>query len=213
MEDLKNVMEKDTITSLELVDQINFFRKEEGKKKDLRHDTLLNIIRDEFEEEIQDQKILELFRDVEVGNGAIKKSPYYILNLSQAKQVLMRESKFVRRAVIHYIEELEKQLENTDTKYLKEQAAQMTELENRIEALERGYKQSQIDEPVTVSGYARLKGVFLETFICANIGKMATHICQTHNIPIKRLYDARYGFINAYPVKVLDRVFDMYFNR
>ena len=40
MEDLKNVMEKDTITSLELVDQINFFRKEEGKKKDLRHDTL-----------------------------------------------------------------------------------------------------------------------------------------------------------------------------
>ena len=121
MEDLKNVMEKDTITSLELVDQINFFRKEEGKKKDLRHDTLLNIIRDEFEEEIQDQKILELFRNVEVGNGAIKKSPYYILNLSQAKQVLMRESKFVRRAVIHYIEELEKQLENTDTKYLKEQ--------------------------------------------------------------------------------------------
>ena len=32
MENLKNVMEKDTITSLELVEQINFFRKEEGKK-------------------------------------------------------------------------------------------------------------------------------------------------------------------------------------
>ena len=209
MEDLKNVMEKDTITSLELVDQINFFRKEEGKKTETQHKTLLEIIRNEFEEEINEQKILPVTYKDKKGEDR----PMYILNLSQAKQVLMRESKFVRRAVIHYIEDLEKQLENTDTKYLKEQAAQMTELENRIEALERGYKQSQIDEPVTVSGYARLKGVFLETFICANIGKMATHICQTHNIPIKRLYDARYGFINAYPVKVLDRVFNMYFNR
>lgn len=209
MENLKNVMEKDTITSLELVEQINFFRKEEGKKTKTQHYDLLKIIRDEFEEEINQGKISVVTYTDKKGEDR----PMYILTLSQAKQVLMRESKFVRRAVIHYIEDLEKQLENTDTKYLKEQAAQMTELENRIEALERGYKQSQIDEPVTVSGYARLKGVFLETFICANIGKMATHICQTHNIPIKRLYDTRYGFINAYPVKVLDRVFDMYFNR
>ena len=33
MENLKNVMEKDTITSLELVEQINFFRKEEGQNE------------------------------------------------------------------------------------------------------------------------------------------------------------------------------------
>jgi hypothetical protein len=103
---------KDTITSLELVEQINIFRKQEGKKKDLRHDTLLNIIRNEFEDEIQAQKILELFYEVEVGNGAKKKYPMYILTLDQAKQILMRESKFVRRAMIHYIEELEHQVNN-----------------------------------------------------------------------------------------------------
>lgn len=97
-----------------------------------------------------------------MGNGAIKKSPYYILTLSQAKQVLMRESKFVRRAVIHYIEDLEKQLENIDTKYLKEQAAQMTELENRIEALERGYKQSQIS--VRICKIKR--GIFRNVYLC-----------------------------------------------
>lgn len=33
MENLKNVMEKDTITSLELVEQINFFQKRRGKEK------------------------------------------------------------------------------------------------------------------------------------------------------------------------------------
>lgn len=98
---------KDTITSLELVEQINIFRQQEGKKKYLRHDNLLRIIKGEFEEEIQALKIEELFYEVEVGNGAKKKNPMYILTLDQAKQILMRESKFVRRAMIHYIEELE----------------------------------------------------------------------------------------------------------
>lgn len=209
MENL-SILTKDTITSLELVEQINFFRKQEGRKTEIQHKTLLTIIRNEFEEEIHEQKIILMFQNVEIGNGATKKRPYYILTLNQAKQVLMRESVAVRRAVIKYIEHLEKQLENSDTKHLKEQSKQMEDLESRIEALEKGYKQTQINDFITVSGYARLKGVFLNTFICSNIGKMATHICQTHNIEIKRLYDSRYGFINAYPVKVLENVFERY---
>lgn len=35
----------------------------------------------------------------------------YILTYNQAKQVLLRESKFVRRAVIHYVERLEEELQ------------------------------------------------------------------------------------------------------
>lgn len=49
---------KETITSLELVEQINYFRKQEGKLIKLQHYTLLEIIRDEFQEEINAQKIL-----------------------------------------------------------------------------------------------------------------------------------------------------------
>lgn len=41
---------KDTITSLELLEQINIFRREEGNKSELLHKNLLAIIRDEFEE-------------------------------------------------------------------------------------------------------------------------------------------------------------------
>ena len=55
----QGIIPKKTITSLELVEQINLFRKEEGKETELRHDTMLSIIRDEFEEEISLQKILE----------------------------------------------------------------------------------------------------------------------------------------------------------
>lgn len=116
------LIKKQTITSLELTKQINIFRKEEydykiknnlslgkvelknGHYTELRHDTLLNIIRDEFEKEITDQKILGSKYKDESG----KENPYFELTLDQAKQILMRESKFVRKAMIDYINKLEK---------------------------------------------------------------------------------------------------------
>lgn len=111
---------KKQITSLELLDQVNLFRKEEYKEKlkdgtltkaekkkgkftELLHKSLLDIIRDEFSEEITEQKILpSTYKDT---TG--RKLPMFILTLNQAKQVLLRESKYVRRAIIAYIEVLE----------------------------------------------------------------------------------------------------------
>lgn len=111
---------KEMITSLELVKQINIFREQEYNYKiqnglelgkveekngcytELRHDTLLNIIRDEFEEEITDQKILgSTYKD-----NSGKDCPMFELTLEQAKQVLIRESKFVRKAILQYIKKL-----------------------------------------------------------------------------------------------------------
>lgn len=115
---------KNQITSKELLEQINLFREEEykeklknntlteaqkrrGKSVKLEHYDLLDIIRDEFSEELQEGKISVLFYKAKIGNGATKENPYFILTLNQAKQVLLRESKYVRRAIIHYIEVLE----------------------------------------------------------------------------------------------------------
>ena len=82
-----------------------------GKFTELRHDTLLNIIKDEFEEEITNQKILES----EYKDSTGKKNQMYILTLEQCKQVLMRESKFVRRGVLDYIHKLEEYIKNTQS--------------------------------------------------------------------------------------------------
>ena len=100
------LMNKDHFTSLELVDLINQYREQEGNKTPLRHDTMLGIIRDEFEEEISLQNILES----NYRNDRGKEYPMFVLSLSQSRQVLVRESKFVRKAVIAYIDKLEKTL-------------------------------------------------------------------------------------------------------
>lgn len=114
------VKNKKTLSSLELLEQINLFRQEEYKEKrknntlteaekkkgnftELLHKSLLDIIRDEFSEEINEQKILP----VEYKDKKGEKRPMFLLTLNQAKQVLLRESKYVRRAIINYIEVLE----------------------------------------------------------------------------------------------------------
>lgn len=94
---------KETMTSLELVKEINVFREEEGNRSELKHSDLLKIIRDEFEDEINEGKI----SSVEYKDSKGEMRPMFSLTLSQAKQVLVRESKFVRKAVVAYIERLE----------------------------------------------------------------------------------------------------------
>ena len=96
------------ITSIEVLDQINLFRNKEGNRKELRHDTLRSIIKDEFEAEVLSQNILE--KSIPSRNG--RPLAIFEMSLSQAKQILLRESKFVRRAVLLYIEQLEKSIKS-----------------------------------------------------------------------------------------------------
>lgn len=100
------LLQNKTISSLELVQQINIFRKEDGSKNDLEHYNLLAIIREEFEEEIADLKI----QVSEYKDKSGKSNTMFNLSLNEAKQVLVRESKIVRKAVIAYIEKLEQEL-------------------------------------------------------------------------------------------------------
>ena len=103
---MKVLENKNMITSLEILEQINIFRKQEGNRAELLHKTLLEIIRDEFSEEITEQKILLSEYKDKTG----RKLPMFKLTIPQGKQILVRESKFVRKAVIHYLEELEDRL-------------------------------------------------------------------------------------------------------
>lgn len=79
-----NLKVKNEMTSLELVEQINFFRKK-GSKNKLLHKNLMAVIRDEFQEEINELKI----QPVEYRDKKGEKRPMFILTLSQAKQELV----------------------------------------------------------------------------------------------------------------------------
>lgn len=61
-------MKKDKITSLDLLKQINYYRKQEGNRVELQHYDLLKIIRDEFSEEVNERKISPVKNEKDAGN-------------------------------------------------------------------------------------------------------------------------------------------------
>ena len=197
---------KETITSLELLEEINLFREEESKsnplneRKLLRHDTLRSIIKDEFEEEILSQDILE--KSISSNGG--RPTSVYILSLGQAKQVLVRESKFVRKAVICYIDKLEKSLSNkfsipqTYSEALLLASNQAKQIEEQSKQLEEQKPKVEFFDQVTDSKDA------IDMAQCAKILNMGigrnrlfeflrSHaILDRNNIPFQRYIDCGY---------------------
>lgn len=174
MNELQN---KNTFTSLELTELINQFRREEGDRKELEHKDLLKIIRLEFEEEINEGKI----SPVEYADKKGEKRPMFILNLQQSRQVLVRESKFVRKAVIKYIDELENKLRGqfqvptTFADALRLAAEQQERIEKL--ALDNKVKDQQILELQPKASYYDLilqcKDLLSMTVIAKDYGKSA----------------------------------------
>lgn len=137
-------LSKESINSKELLKQINYFRELEYKEREangtlteaqkkrghyieLRHDNLLRTIRDEFN--IQDNHLnfeavknkiiptsVEGIFETTYRDEKGELRPMFILTIDQAKQVLMRESKVVRKAVIQYLNLLEKRIRELERK-------------------------------------------------------------------------------------------------
>jgi phage antirepressor YoqD-like protein len=101
-------------TSIYLVEQINFFRQQEENPKELLHKNFLGKIEREFEEEINGLKILPVeYKDQK---GEYRKM--YELDYDQSLQILMSESKFVRKAVIDVIKRQQAEIESLKPKEL-----------------------------------------------------------------------------------------------
>ncbi|KYM52734.1 antirepressor [Fusobacterium necrophorum subsp. funduliforme] len=174
MNDLQN---KNTFTSLELVEKINTFREQEGNRAELKHYDFLKIIRDEFEEEIGLGKISAS----SYKNSQNKEQPMFILSLQQSRQVLVRESKFVRKAVIKYIDELESrikgqfQMPTSFAEALRLAAEQQEKIEKL--ALDNKVKDQQILELQPKASYYDLilqcKDLLSMTVIAKDYGKSA----------------------------------------
>ena len=123
------LIDNERVSSLQLLEIINKLRSEEyelkeklgvlteteikkGKFVKLEHRKLMNVIKDEFfdilggmENKFHTPKECEYIN--EQNNQTYK---YFQLTLSQAKQILLRESKYVRNKIIDYIDKLEEEV-------------------------------------------------------------------------------------------------------
>jgi len=194
------------ISSLVLCEQINIFRQVDGNSE-LAHKTLLAIIRDEFEEEIAGQEIL-LGSYLDKNNQS---RPMFNLTHSQAKQVLVRESKTVRKAVIAYIEKLEKSLSLPD---FTDPAAAAIAWANEYRAKQQLAQQNEnlqiaLDSHLdwlTILSVANLNNVSEKTFSWRRLTKRS----RIMGYEIKKTICPRFGYRNNYHINVFRAEYPQY---
>lgn len=104
MEELMNYKSGKDYSSLYLVEQINIFRKLDGNKSELLHKNILAKIEIEFIEEIGELKI-QPSSYIDASN---RNSKCYHLNFEQSLQLLMSESRIVRKGVVQKLKESRK---------------------------------------------------------------------------------------------------------
>nr|WP_302597065.1 Rha family transcriptional regulator [uncultured Cellulosilyticum sp.] len=113
---LNDVSNEVRITSVELVEMINTFRKEEGNTVEKEHKDLLKSIRTEIEMlEKAGIKGQGNFSPSSYINKQNKQQPCYLMNKAGALQMLNKESAVVRYKTVQYIENLEQALKEQQT--------------------------------------------------------------------------------------------------
>ena len=122
------------ISSFDLLIQINNFREQESKRI-LNHGDLLKIIRSEFDEEIRFGKISNMVIVRELPNGGHRNDPYFELTISQAKQVLLKESKQVRRRVIEFLKNVERIFANSMRRAMEPVIDIMNKMDSKLDQI------------------------------------------------------------------------------
>lgn len=207
---------KTTFSSLELVEQINIFRKEEREKEqnvisknrlyeDIQHKSLLEVIREEFSEEISQHDLKPSEYEVRGKNY-----PMFILTLSQAKQILVKESKIVRKAMIAYIERLEYQLKPKEltrlelANYWRDAEIAKAEAEQKVQNLTIALDSSL--EWCSIIKCATWNKVHESVFKWQILKKKSIEL----GYGIKKLPSTRYTYQNAYHVNVFRVCYPQY---
>jgi len=198
MNELANMHSEQKNSSVYLVEQINLFRKEEGKSE-LAHFTLLSKIESEFDEEIADNKIL-VTSYLDKSN---RQSKCYDLNFEQSLQLLMSESKTVRKQVVQVLKAQHQQINKIQVPTtFKEALLLAVEQQEKIEQLELETKTLEIEldkshEWISIKKVAHGNSVHwksLEWKKLKDVSKI------TGYLP-KKIFDANYpAGVNAYHV-------------
>lgn len=205
MYELTNSEKGKTFSSLYLVEQINIYRKEEGGRADLLHKSLLSNIEKEFDEEITGQNILP--SSYLAGNG--KQEKCYELTFEQSLQMLMKESKIVRKQVIEVLKRKQTEIEvpQTYSQALLE-AGRLAEQNERLLAANNNLsvKLDLLTDWVSIIKVAHKNKVKETAFNWRSLKSASIDL----GYEIKKAESPRYGYQNLYHVNAFKFCYPKY---
>jgi phage regulator Rha-like protein len=138
----------------------------------------------------------------QLDNGGTKKDPYYELNKFECLYIATKFNDEARARLVLRWAELEAIPVN--------KIAIPGDIEERIRVLEAKSITTEITE-FTVFGFANMQRKKLYGNEAMTIGKRAAKICREMKLPVNKVMDQRFGWVNVYPEPVLKDVFEDFF--
>lgn len=80
-------------------------------------------------------------------------------------------------------------------------------MQKEISRIEHNERRTITSNHLTVIAYANMKGIKPNTYNSSAVGKRATKLCRDKGLLTGTVVDSRYGYINTYPIEVLDEIF------
>lgn len=172
--------------------------------------------------------------DLGLKNGELtnftNESGLYTLILRSDKPEAKPFRKWITSEVIPAIRKTGKYEEKpmTSAQYLLQQAQWMVEAENRMSNIENNVAQTNqsignikkditriehnerrtvTSNHLTVIAYANMKGINPGSYNSSSVGRKATKLCRDRELLTGTVVDSKYGYINTYPVEILDEIF------
>lgn len=199
---LQKFNSEEKFSSVFIAGQINEFRKVEGNRKVLAHFTLLRKIETEFSEEIAGKNIVA--SDYSDSSG--KRNKCYNLTFEESLQLLMSESKTVRKGVVAKLKELSStnQVPQTFSQALMLAARQAEQIELQqaeIQGLEQALDTSE--QWISIVRASQEYGV-KETFFKWRELKAYS---EENGIEVKKAPCPRFKSKNLYHISVYKKVY------
>ena len=80
-------------------------------------------------------------------------------------------------------------------------------MQKEISRIEHNERRTITSNHLTVIAYANMKGINPGTYNSSSVGRKATKLCRDRGLLTGTVVDSRYGYINTYPLEVLDEIF------
>mgnify|MGYP003616785514 CR=1 FL=1 len=80
-------------------------------------------------------------------------------------------------------------------------------MQKEISRIEHNERRTITSNNLTVIAYANMKGINPSTYNSSAIGRKATKLCRDKGLLTGTVVDSKYGYINTYPIEVLDEIF------
>lgn len=80
-------------------------------------------------------------------------------------------------------------------------------MQKEISRIEHNERRTITSNHLTVIAYANMKGINPGSYNSSSVGRKATKLCRDRGLLTGTVVDSKYGYINTYPVEILDEIF------